>query len=151
VGSYRFDSYGSPGKRVCLIKNNVVTDLLADKRYSDYLGVPVTGEMGNMEVEAGSTSFKDLLDPTRGGKGVLYHLQAFSAFEPNSITGAFSAEIRAGYEISAAGVKPIKGGSVSGVLQKAMESCWFSTERIQRERSLVPKGIVFESLDIAGS
>lgn len=151
TGSYRFDSYGIVGGRTCLIENNKVQTLLADKRYADYLGVPVTGEMGNFEVAAGRHSFQDLLKPEFSQSPVLYHIRAFSAFEPNSITGAFSAEIRAGSEISAQGIRPIKGGSVSGVLQKNLLKAWLSKETHQRERALVPKGILFKELDIAGN
>ncbi len=146
--SYRFDPYGTPAERVCLIQNNRVEKFLADKRYADYLKVPVTGEMGNIEVEAGSTSFDNLLQPD--GNGPLYHITAFSAFEPNIITGAFSAEIRAGHEITTHGARPIKGGSVSGVLQRDILNCRLSSERVQRESALVPKAVRFHSLTLAG-
>ncbi len=154
LGSYRFDGFGTPGARVRLIENNIVRAFLAEKRYADYLNVPVTGEEGNIEVGPGSIPFNHLLDPERLGGGadgdVLYHLQAFSAFEPNVMTGAFSAEIRAGFEISRKGVRPIKGGSVTGVLQEAIKDCRLSKERVQRERVLVPQGIFFKSLTLAG-
>lgn len=150
-GSGRFDSYGTPAARVCLVKDNVLAAYLADKRYADYLGLPVTGELGNVEVAPGKTPFSTLTRPESSDSPVLYHLQAFSAFEPNSITGAFSAEIRAGYEISAGGVRPIKGGSVSGVLHRDLLHCRLSSERSQRERALVPAGILFHRLTIAGA
>jgi PmbA protein len=146
--SYRFDGYGTPARPVCLIKKNQVENLTADQRYAQYLNVPVTGEMGNIEVEGGSHSFESLLHPV--GASPIYHIKAFSAFEPNSITGAFSAEIRAGYEISPTGARPIKGGSVSGVLQRDMLDCRLSSERVQRESALVPKAIRFEALTLAG-
>lgn len=150
LGSNRFDSYGTPMGRHCLIEKNVLKNYLADKRFGDYLGVPITGELGNIEVQAGTMPFKTLLDPVTSGGKIVYHLQAFSAFEPNAITGAFSAEIRAGYEISAQGIRSIKGGSVSGVLQRDLLDCRFSQERVQRERVLVPQGILFKNLTIAG-
>jgi hypothetical protein len=81
---------------------------------------------------------------------VIYQLMAFSAFEPNAITGAFSAEIRAGYEITTRGKKPIKGGSVSGVLQRDLLNAYLSKEQTQRERALLPKGIFFQKLTLAG-
>lgn len=148
-GSFLFDSYGTPAQRVCLIEKNRLKNFLADKRYADYLSLPVTGEMGNLEVEPGSKSFDELKASVAAGKP-LYHILAFSAFEPNSITGAFSAEIRTGYEISRAGVRPIKGGSVTGVLQKDLLDAHLSKERIQREHVFVPKGILFQNLTIAG-
>jgi len=151
VGSTRFDTYGTPLGRVCLIENNILKTYLADKRYADYLSVPVTGELGNIEVGEGSVPFKSLLDFSRGNGKTVYHLQAFSAFEPNAITGAFSAEIRAGYEITPNGTRPVKGGSVSGVLQRDLLDCRLSKERVQRERVLAPQGILFSNLTIAGN
>ncbi|MFN0118235.1 MAG: metallopeptidase TldD-related protein [Elusimicrobiota bacterium] len=147
LGTNRFDSYGVPTNKTLLVENNIIKNYLADVRYGSYLNLPITGEIGNVEVLPGSQSFQSLIS----SHPVLYHLQAFSAFEPNAITGAFSAEIRAGYEISSQGVRPIKGGSVSGVLQKALLDCYLSQERVQRERVLVPKGILFSHLTLAGN
>jgi predicted Zn-dependent protease len=149
-GSAKFDSYGTPGGRICLISKNHLKQYLADKRYADYLNVPVTGELGNVEVEPGSVSFKKLMDPGAWGSNKIYQLTAFSAFEPNPITGAFSAEIRAGYEITPKGKTPIKGGSVSGIIQRDLLDCYLSKERVQRERYFGPKGILFKKLTIAG-
>ena len=150
MGSYRYDVYGTPAERVCLLEKSRLVRQIADKRYADYLGVPVTGEAGNIEVEGGSQAYNDLRKPAGTGK-TLYHLQAFSAFEPNPITGAFSAEIRSGFEITASGARPIKGGSVSGVLHKDLASARMSRERVQRENVLVPKGVLFEGLTVAGA
>lgn len=151
LASSKFDSYGTPSRRVNLIENNLLKQYLADKRYADYLNLPVTGEMGNLEIAPGSKTFSEFLEPEGWGVDVIYHLQAFSAFEPNPITGAFSAEIRAGYEISSKGVRPIKGGSVSGVLQRDLLNCFLSKETQQREHALVPKGVFFRQLTIAGA
>jgi|GEM_PF-345121 len=151
MGSSRFDSFGSPTKRTCLIEENILKNYLADKRYADYLNVPVTGELGNIEIPGGRTSFNDLFNLYPDRDKPLYHLTAFSAFEPNPITGAFSAEIRSGYEISKKALRPIKGGSVSGLLSKDLLHCFLSKEQVKRERYLGPKGILFQSLEIAGS
>lgn len=151
VGSSRFDSYGTPLGRICLIEQNKLKTYLADKRYADYLHVGLTGELGNIELAPGSVSYKNLLDPLRAPEKTIYHLQAFSAFEPNAITGAFSAEIRAGTEITANGTRPIKGGSVSGVLQHDLLDCRLSSEMVQRERILCPQGILFSNLTLAGA
>lgn len=149
VGSSAFDHYGTPAQRVCLIRENRVAAFSADKRYADYLGIAPTGELRNLEMEPGSASYDSLLQPA--SETPLYHLQAFSAFEPNPITGAFSAEIRAGTEITRGGSRPIKGGSVSGVLMKALQRCRFSKELELREAGLLPKAIRFDALTIAGA
>lgn len=149
-GSYRFDGYGTAGRRVCLINEGKLTSYLADKRYADYLSVPATGALGALEVLGGAHSYHSFFDPAQWGADRIYHLQAFSAFEPNAITGNFSAEIRAGYEITATGVRPIKGGSVSGVLPEALCDVYLSREQTFRERALLPKGVLFRGLTIAG-
>ena len=125
--------------------------LLADQRYSDYLKIPVTGELGNIEIQAGKLPMKALIEKGLELKPSLLHIQAFSAFEPNPITGAFSAEIRAGLEITKTGVKPIKGGSISGVLTDNLKNCYLSSELTQRERILCPNAILFDQLTIAGA
>jgi PmbA protein len=150
LGSSRFDSYGSPTGRILLIESNVLRNFVADQRYATYLGLPVTGEFGNVEVGPGTTPYEDLRSP-QSDRETIYHLQAFSAFEPNPITGAFSAEIRAGYEISKSGIRPIKGGSVSGILQRDLLDCRLSKEQVLRENALVPKGVLFKKLTIAGA
>jgi hypothetical protein len=109
--------------RVCLIERNRLKNFLADKRYADYLGVPVTGELGNIDVESGSLPYKTMTDAATGNGKPIYHLQAFSAFEPNAITGAFSAEIKAGYEISSKGINRLKGGPCP---EFCSETCWIA-------------------------
>ncbi len=151
MGSCRFDGFGSPMSRVLLIQNNILKTYLANKQYADYLKIPVTGDLGNIEVAPGSTPFELFLDPSLIGEKVIYHIQAFSAFEPNPITGAFSAEIRAGYEIKPGSIQPIKGGSVSGFLQQGLQNCLLSKEQELRERILAPKGILFKKLTLAGA
>lgn len=149
-GSFRFDGYGMPAKAACLVERSVLKNHVADKRYADYLGIAPTGELGNVEVGAGTSPYGELLASALSRDLPVYQLLAFSAFEPNPITGAFSAEIRAGYEISASGKRPIKGGSVSGVLQRDLARARLSKERTQRESVLAPTGVFFDSLTIAG-
>jgi PmbA protein len=150
MGSTRFDELGTPAQRVCLIENNILKTYLANKQYADYLNVRPTGDLGNIEVPVGSTPYDMLLDPKLTGEKVVYHITAFSAFEPNPVTGAFSAEIRSGYEISPSGQKPIKGGSVTGVLQDALKNCLLSKEEVHRERYVGPRAILFKKLTLAG-
>jgi predicted Zn-dependent protease len=151
MGSYRFDSFGTPAQKVCLIEKNKVKNLLADHRYAHYLNVPETGELGNVVVEPGQEPSSVLMDPDKCNVPVLYNITAFSAFEPNSITGAFSAEIRSGYEITPKGRTPIKGGSVSGILQRDLVGTRFSKDVERRERAVLPRAIFFPSLGIAGN
>jgi len=148
VGSYRVDPTGSAACRKLLIEGGKLKSRWANARYAQYLGIEASGELGNLEVEPGAYSEADLLKP-EGGRP-LYHLFDFSYFEPNGVTGEFSAEIRAGEEITAEGRRPIKGGSVSGLSSAAVASARFSKQREQRERYFGPQWIRCSNLTMAG-
>ena len=142
------DSTGAIGTRRLLIENGKLKGRWASSRYAQYLKQETTGDLGNIEVEPGKYAEADLFKPESGRP--IYHLYDFSYFEPNPITGEFSAEIRSGEEITASGRKPIKGGSVSGLSSAAVASALFSVEREQRERYLGPKAIRCPQLTLAG-
>jgi PmbA protein len=148
VGSYRVDPSGSPGCRRLLIEAGKLKARWSNARYAQYLKCEATGELGNIEVEPGKESEAALMKPD--GSKPLYHLHDFSYFEPNPVTGEFSAEIRSGEEITASGSRPIKGGSVSGLSAAAVASALFSKEVQQRERYLGPKAIRCPQLTLAG-
>lgn len=143
--SYSFDELGFPTSRVQLIANSRVKNFLIDGRYADLLGLPRTSALMNIEVDSGVTAYADFLQD-----GVL-ELTKFSTFQPNTISGAFSGEIRLGYLHKAGKKIPIKGGSVSGSTQAAFARSLRSAERVQRGAYSGPKGIFFESLTVAGS
>jgi predicted Zn-dependent protease len=148
VGSYRVDPSGSVGCRRILIEGGKLKSRWSPARYAQYLKVEPTGELGNIEVEPGAYSEAELLKPE--GDRPLYHLFDFSYFEPNSVTGEFSAEIRAGEEITQSGRKAIKGGSVSGLSSTALATARFSSSRKQRERYFGPEFIRCQQLTLAG-
>jgi predicted Zn-dependent protease len=149
VGSYRVDSSGSSGCRRLLIEGGRLKSRWAPARYAQYLNCEASGELGNIEVEPGAYADADLLKAEEGRP--LYHLFDFSYFEPNGVTGEFSAEIRGGEEISSGGVKPIKGGSVSGLSAAAVSSARFSSALARRERYFGPKYIRCSNLTLAGA
>ncbi|HTB21408.1 MAG TPA: metallopeptidase TldD-related protein [bacterium] len=147
VGSYKVDPSGTPGCRRSLIENGVLKARHANARYAQYLRQAATGELGGVEVGPGREKEADLL---KAGERPLYHLNDFSYFEPNGVTGEFSSEIRYGEEITAGGLRAVKGGSVSGLSKTALETARFSLETEQRERYLGPKVIRLENLSLAG-
>jgi len=144
IKSRAFDDNGLPLYGVNVIQNNIFQKRMNSKRYADYLEEEATGEFSNIEVAPGSKSSKDLFEVP------CYHLLRFSTFDPNPVTGAFSGEIRTGYFLQDGQKIPIKGGSVSGIMQKAFKEAFFSRERIQREAYLGPEAVRIERLDIAG-
>jgi len=140
-----FDDQGLPLTPVEVIRENIFRRRLNSKRYADYLQEPATGGVANLEVAPGQKSFQELL---KGGP--VYHLLRFSTFEPNPITGAFSGEIRTGYFLEEGRATPIKGGSVSGVMQQAFQEAYFSREITRRAAYLGPEAVRLEGMDIAG-
>lgn len=139
-----YDEYGLATKRVEVIKDNIFKKRTLDKRYADYLGEEATGGFANLEVETGAKSREALL--TDG----CYELLRFSTFEPNPVTGNFSAEIRTGYKIEDGRRMPIKGGSVTGVIYDAFRRAWFSSEKTTRASYRGPAAVKLSGLDIAG-
>jgi PmbA protein len=147
VGSYKIDPSGTPGCKRLLIENGVLKARHANARYAQYLKQAATGELAGIEVGAGKSKAADLLAP---GERPLYHLSDFSYFEPNGMTGEFSTEIRYGEEISAGGMRAVKGGSLSGLTRTALETARFSAETETRERYLGPKVLRLENLTLSG-
>ncbi len=142
--SYSFDELGFATEKVTIIEDSHVKNFLIDGRYADLLKAAKTSALMNIEVAAGSTAYSDFL-----GEGVL-ELSKFSTFQPNTISGAFSGEIRLGYLHKGGKKIPVKGGSVSGSTQAAFANAFKSRETTQRASYLGPKGVFFERLTIAG-
>lgn len=148
AGSYCFDTWGVAARRLMLVDKGVLRNYWAGPRHAQYLKIPASGELGNLEVECGQASEAGLLKPS-GGRPLVQVFE-FSYFEPNPVTGEFSGEIRSGIEFTASGSRPIQGGSVSGNTKEAFEGAVFSKEACARERYVGPKMIRCEGLTIAG-
>lgn len=140
-----FDDEGVALRAVPVLKDGHVQNLLATKRYADYLGLPVTGAASNTVVGAGSVFESALYE------GPVCHLVSFAELHADPISGDFVTEIRLGYEIGADGSRqPIKGGSLSGNVFDAFASCHMSRETATYRRYHGPKAIRFENLTISG-
>jgi PmbA protein len=144
--SRAFDDNGLDLHRVEVITNNLFQKRMNNKRYADYLNEEATGNFTNIEVVTGSKSIEELL-----GSDPCYYLLRFSTFEPNSITGAFSGEIRTGYWVNKGEMIPIRGGSVSGEIREAFKRAFFSCESVKRSFFFGPDAVKIEGLAIAGS
>jgi len=141
-----FDEEGLPLRRIQLIKQGRVENLMASKRYADYLGIPATGAATNTVVGTGLLAFEQLL------RGPAYHIVAFADFHADPMSGDFVSEIRLGYEIDARGnVTPVKGGAVTGNVFTAFTNCRMSQETARFRRYYGPKAVRFEELAIGGA
>jgi PmbA protein len=144
--SGRFDGEGVPAQRVAIIENGILSRFWATQRYAEYLGTSATGDFGNMEIAAGSTPFESLFR----GQGPLYHIVAFSAMDPDPLTGNFVGEIRLGYEIEEGQRSPIRGGSISGNLFDVLAAARLSQETIFLGDYLGPRAMRFPQVTVAG-
>lgn len=140
-----FDENGLPLSKVLVVEENIFRNRTANKRYADYLGIKPGGDFANVVVAPGNYSLKDLMSPPP-----LLYLLKFSTFEPNPVTGAFSGEIRVGYLMDGVKRLPIKGGSISGKMSRALKEIYFSKETTKRAAYQGPLGIKVCNLDVAG-
>ncbi|MEW5948027.1 MAG: metallopeptidase TldD-related protein [Thermodesulfobacteriota bacterium] len=145
IKSKSFDENGLASEKVLVIENNIFKNRIANKRYADYLGIKPTGDFANVVVLPGKSSLKDFISSAPA----LYLLK-FSTFEPNPVTGAFSGEIRAGYLIDGDKRVPIKGGSISGTMSKAMQEIYFSRETTKRESYRGPLAVKVCNVNVGG-
>lgn len=103
-----FDAEGIPAQRVEIVQDNILKTFACSQKYADYLNIPATGYIGNIEVAAGHNPAKDLLAEP------YVEVVMFSWFHPDAISGDFASEIRLGYLVENGKAKPFKGGQLIG-------------------------------------
>ncbi len=144
IRANRFDDEGHPAQRVALIRNNILQTFVANQRYADYLNIVPTGAFGDVELPPGTTPAAELLvEP-------YVEIVAFSWFNPDSITGEFSSEIRFGYIHEGGRRMPFKGGSLVGNLLQALANVRWSSETGFYGDYQGPTTARFGSLAVAG-
>jgi len=141
--SNRFDREGIPSQRVELIRNNKLVTFTASQRFSEYLGIPATGEFGDIEVGAGSKPASDLLEAPH------VEVVEFSWFNPDAITGDFACEIRLGYIVEGKKRSPFKGGMLVGNLLDGFATMNWSAETDFYGDYLGPTTALFHDLKVA--
>jgi PmbA protein len=144
VHASRFDDEGQPAQRVELIRDGRLCAFTANQRYADYLGIPATGDFGDIELPAGVTPEAELLSEP------YLEVVAFSWFTPNEITGDFSSEIRLGYLVDGDRRTPFKGGALVGNLIEALANARWSAETGFYGDYQGPQTARFSSLMVAG-
>ncbi len=140
-----FDSEGIPARDTEIIRDGILQRYWATQRYAQYLGVPVTGNFGNIVMAPGQQPYDALRseDPT-------YEIVAFSWMNPDSQTGNFVSEIKLGYLYSHGNKIPIKGGSLSGNVFSAFGNFTASSETQFTGNFSGPLALRFEDLTISG-
>lgn len=144
VDNAPFDLDGVPLAPVKLIDRGKIIAFWGTLQYAQYMGIPVTGLIGNIEVSGGMKTEEELREKP--------HLEAviFSDFMMNGQTGDFGGELRLGYLWDGISRTPVFGGSVSGNLADQGAGIICSKERIAEENGLIPKVVCLPNPLIAG-
>jgi predicted Zn-dependent protease len=143
--SDRFDEEGVPGQVHTVVENGIFMKYLANKQYADYLGLEPTGAFKNLIVKLIPAGRSDIPDDE------YYEIVKFSDLFPDPVTSDFVAEIRFGYHHQLGRKTPIKGGSVSGNVFKALADLTGSQNEAFNGQYRGPEKIAIRNLDIAGS
>lgn len=147
LASYRFDPDGVAAQDVLVIRDGILVARPATQRYGQYMGLPITGRPGTMEIAPGSATSAELLDT--GGEPVC-HVLAFSAPNVDTLSGDFGMEIRVGYEHGPGGTRALTGGSVTGNLFDALADVRLASETRMLANALAPTAMRFGALQITG-
>jgi PmbA protein len=169
-----FDDEGVPQRKNILIDNGIFKDYIYDQYYAikdnrkstgnglrqedtffvfdvKYGGMPIN-RTSNFYVEPGKQTLGKLIEEVK--HGIL--VDHFSWLSPDSTSGDFSSEIRAGYYIDNGQIsKPIKGGLVAGNFFELMKNIsGISNKSVITSGGSVLAGICpfirFENVQIAG-
>lgn len=142
-----FDPQGLALAPVTVVDHGVVKALMADQRYSDYLGVSAVGDWTNTRVPAGSTSVDELLDTSHGP---VLEIVQFSWLNPDAIRGRFSTEVRLAYLHEPSGTHPVKGGAFAGSVYDLFTNVRFARQTELKEGYFGPSAVRFDGTHISG-
>lgn len=145
TGSRYYDGEGTFLKETVFIKDGIIQNIMASKRFSDYLHIPTTGYIGNMIIEGGHYTETELKD------GPYLELLKFSAFQMDEMTGDFGGEFRLGIYHDGTTKTPVTLGSIAGNLKDAQSEMFLSKELVKDNEFVGPKWIKFNNIRIAGN
>lgn len=137
-----FDEEGIKGQVSAVIENGRFGKYWATKQYADYVGVDPTGAFRNLVLKTAA--------PQDIGTDDFVRIVQFSDFSIDAMTGDFVSEIRFGYHHQGPAVKPIKGGSVSGNLFRALPQMILGGATVFEGNYSGPSLVAFRGLTVAG-
>jgi PmbA protein len=132
-------------KDTVVIRDGILQQFVASKRFADYLQIEPTGSFGNIEVGGGKFTAEELKS------GPYLELLKFSAFQADSMTGDFGGEFRLGIYFDGTKKIPVTLGSVSGNLKDASKEMYLSKELDKKDNVVYPSLIKFMKMNIAGN
>ena len=143
--SQYYDQFGTLLTDVVMVKDGIIENLMANKRYADYLNIPCTGDINNTVVNCGSYSEKEL-------KVAPYlEILKFSAFQSDVMTGNFGGEFRLGVYHDGTKEIPVTLGSIAANIKEVQDKMYLSKELVQDNNFIGPKYIKFDTIRIAGN
>lgn len=139
-----YDADGVLLKPLTLIKDGILKSYYGENQFTSYLGIPATGRLRNIKVEAGSTSIETFKESP------YVELLAFSAFQMNFISGEFGGEFRLGKYYDGEKTVAISGGAISENINQVKATMRFSKEVAKYDNYVGPKHIILEGMELAG-
>lgn len=127
-----------------IIKKGVIRQLHGLLQYSHYVGVEPTGQIGDFEVAPGTMEKID--------ESCLPYLEvlAFSDFMVDPLTGEFGGEIRLAKYFDGTSVRPVSGGSLSGVISDILPTLRLSSKLQERNGFIGPEFVSFDGTTVMG-
>lgn len=121
-----------------LIRNNQITAITGDSRFSYYLGVQPLGTFSEYRIICGSKSAEEFQ------KGSCLRIVNFSDFQMDSLSGQFGGEFRLAYYSDSEHQNiPVTGGSVSGNILDILDTLMLSKESINLNGYSGPKSVCY--------
>ena len=130
---------------ILLYDNGVLKQYHGSNRYAQYLGVPITGHIPNVEISGGKHSEAELREEP------YLELIAFSDFQMNEITGDFGGEIRLAKYVDKGTTHYLTGGSISANFKQVAPSMLLSKETQQIGSTICPKVIKLFDVSLASA
>ena len=129
---------------VRVLERGKMNSIIADLQFGTYLGEEITGNSRNIHVGPGSFD-GDTLKNTPS----LETLE-FSDFSMNPVTGDFGGEIRLAYFFDGKNTTPVTGGSLTGNINKVIDSIRLSSTIITEGAYEGPVFISMDGVTITG-
>jgi len=143
IASRYIDADGVKLRETQVIKDGVVQTLHGSNRYSQYLNIVPTGNIGNVRVEGGSQTLSQL-------KSEPYlEIFYFSDFQMDEITGDFGGEIRLGVYFDGEKEIPVCGGSVNGNIKDVQAGMQLSREMQTMDNYRCPQAVKLYGVSIS--
>lgn len=140
-----YDEDGFLLEETILVKDGVLKNYLASKRYADYIDCKPTGQLINKCINGGKFTEKEL-------KSAPYlEVISFSAFQMDVMTGNFGGEFRLAIYFDGSKEIPVTLGTVSGNIRNDQKEMYLSKELVNSNDYSVPKVIKFNKMIIAGN